>query len=146
MVIGVFLLIALATDSLSDESTNETVAITDCKEKPIATGKVHVEVRSDLPGHYGMLLITQQKVRHDTTCMFDVITNKTVTFNCDDTGLYIYDDDDTWTHDNSEDLWRVEVAMRAGSLSGIDLFDRQVQVRKYYQSNFYFTVNHKSGL
>ncbi len=112
--IGLFLLITLATFQLSKESTNETVAIKECKEKPPVHGKLHIEIKYE-PEVRGIIFITQQKVRHDTTCTFDVITNYRHTFNFDVQGRYVFDDDSEWTHDNSEDLFRIEV----GALSYI---------------------------
>ena len=66
------------------------------------------------------------------TCDFNVITNYRHSFNVDNEGNLVYTDGNVWHHDNSEDLWRIEVGVRCGSgLGGHDNYCRQVQVKKY---------------
>jgi|SRR5687767_5437010 len=127
-----FLVIALATiPRIENQSTNETVAIEDCMPRPPISGTVTVRVHSGLPNHAGYIILSQQKVMPDT-CDFNVITNYRHSFNVDAQGNLIYTETNMWHHNNSEDLWRIEVGVRCGtSFSGIDNYCRQVQVKKY---------------
>ena len=137
LVIAVFLLITMATDisHFLISSSNTTVAIRDCEAKPPAFGTLEINLlaidslSNPIPGVHGQLFITHQKVNSDT-CTYTVVFNVTHDFTTDANGLASYTGPD-WMHDNSKDLWRVEVRW---SLIADVQPDREVQVKFYDQS------------
>lgn len=149
--IGVFLMIALASLG-PDGSTNTKVSIKDCMEKPAVQGKLRVDVTvlDTLGQPLGTgrmhIYIVHQKVKPDTSCTFDVIFGATHTVNVPSNGHYVYEGND-YIHDNSEDLFRVEVSFTADGAPGHAFtLIREVQVKKYSNSDFQFTFKVKPPL
>ena len=142
LAIGFFLMITLATDvfNLLERSSNVTVAIKDCKQELPVTGELQVNILSidslgnPAPGLRGNLFVIHQKVRSDT-CKFDVVFNIRHEFTTDANGLASYTGPE-WIHDNSKDLWRVEIDWSYTSRINPD---RQLQVKYYNDSEFFFT-------
>jgi len=142
IVIGIFLLIAIASFG-PDTSTNTTVAIKDCEVKPAVQVQLKITIELDwedghnpVTGAFGKLFIVHQKVNPDNTCTFFVESQQTIDFITGQDGTFTFVGN-TWTHDNSEDLIRVEV-YRSGSV--IDLYgpNREMAVRYYSSGNFVF--------
>jgi len=142
LVIGFFLMITTATNvfNLLLISSNVTVAIENCEAKPPVIGTLEINMLAldslgnGIPGVTGRLFIVHQKVNSDT-CKFDVVFNVTHTFETDANGLASYTGPD-WLHDNSQDLWRVEIDWNFSyNISP----KRLVQVKYYSQSEFFFT-------
>lgn len=143
LVIGFFLMITTATNvfNLLISSNNVSVAIENCEAKPPVTGTLQINMvaldslGNPVPGIDGRLFIVHQKVTSDT-CTFDVVFNVTHNFETDANGFASYTGPD-WLHDNSQDLWRVEIDWNFHHNMSPQ---RQVQV-KYYnnQSEFFFS-------
>ena len=149
VAIGLFLLLALASlDFGPDKSTNTTVAIKDCEEKPAVNVTLRIDVSYQwtgglddlkfIPGAFGNISIVHQKVNADKTCTFYVESSQVIDFVCNDDGVFTYEGP-TWTHDNSEDLIRVELF---GKENLIDFYPdhRKVKVLKYDNANFDFAI------
>ncbi|MEO5906744.1 MAG: hypothetical protein ABIQ11_08460, partial [Saprospiraceae bacterium] len=88
-----------------------------------------------LPDVGGKLFITHQKVRADA-CSFDLVFSATHSFTTGLDGTAAYTGP-VWLHDNSQDLWRVQVE---SAYFPIVVPQSQVQVKYYSQSNFQFTT------
>ena len=152
LMIGIFLLFALSSQfSISDlfefleESTNTTVKISDCKSDGPVSGQLYVIITYDNleeePVQYadGKLFITHQKVNSDS-CTFDVVLDLVIPFELDVEGTFIYEGVN-WTHDNTEDLFRVQVSVPQveDNYYGFDVFE----VKKFSDSRFIFSqINH----
>ncbi|HLF64074.1 MAG TPA: hypothetical protein VI603_09985 [Saprospiraceae bacterium] len=152
LAIGFFLLLALASDvtSLLDTSTNTTVVVKNCEEKPSVSGSLIVTALAldtlDHPvqGVQGKIFIVHQKVRSDT-CVFDVVFSVKNSFVTGPDGRFTYTGPD-WIHDNSQDLFRVEIQW-GGALGGVyPQPNRQTMVKYYSQSNFSFVAKQKPRL
>ena len=142
--IAVFLAIALATGP--DASTNTTVAISNCMDKPQVSGIVKVNVsfnKSDgtpIPLANGRIYITDQNVLSTSACDFAASSDQ-VDFITGPDGKYSYAGDE-YSHDNSEDLLRVEVVLfKSGSFEECK---PAVQVGKYNNYTFNFNCTGKS--
>ena len=142
--IAFFLVIALATGP--DASTNTTVAISNCMAKPQVSGIVKVNVSynkidgTPIPLANGRIYITDQKVFSIEECLFST-SHDQVDFVTGSDGKYSYAGDE-YSHDNSEDLLRVEVIFfKSGSF---DECKPAVQVGKYNNYNFNFNCTGKS--
>ncbi len=138
LVIGLFMMMALASLG-PDKSTNTTVAISNCQSRPAAQGHLVITIqitdqKGESIGGSGKLFIVHQKVRSDTTCTYDVILSLVHEFTVAYNDTYTYDGPD-FIHDNSEDLFRVELILRATQLS--DSY-AEVKVIKYAQSTINF--------
>src|SRR5690242_7308956 len=138
IALALFLVFALASFG-PDESSNATVAISNCNDQPGVTGELHVNVYfhfkqgqgAQIPGS---IFITHQKVKPDS-CVFEVLYNETIAFETDMSGHYSYVGQ-VWFHDNSEDLFRVEVKIKTNQ--SIPFYYREVKVLKYANSDFSF--------
>lgn len=114
VIIGLFLLAAMASFG-PDDSTNTTVAISNCQSKPHVDGSILVKIHytdkmgTPIPNITGSIFLTEQKVKPDTTCTFTSLTYSTdvATDASGDFISSVYN----YSFDNSEDLWRVEVNM-----------------------------------
>lgn len=146
MAIIFFMLIALSSIIFAflEGSTNTTVKIGNCQEKPGASGTLEVTVTAldsldnPLAGVKGDMFITHQKVRPDT-CAFDVVFNVRNAFTTGANGQATYTGPD-WIHDNSEDLFRVEVEWRNFPTGTYPVPPRQTIVKRYNESTFSFTA------
>jgi hypothetical protein len=142
VVIGAFLMITMATtiNEFLISSTNTTVHIKNCESKPPVTGTLNIVVtafdslNNPLPGERGGFYITHQKVNPDG-CTYEVVTNLTVVYTTGPDGTATYQGPE-WQHDNSQDLWRVEI--RSNDIDTKP--SRQVLVKYYSDSNFHFTT------
>lgn len=141
IAIGVFLL--LATSSFGpDASTNTSVAIKDCKEQAPILGKLKVTINIDDTSYNytGRLIMSHQKVRPDT-CDYDIVWNvNQEILIARGTKIYVYDGPE-WIHDNSEDLFRVQIHMYSNG----KLLEK-TDVQKYNTSHFTYTVKRKPPL
>ena len=147
--IGLFLLFAIASDLLPQESTNVSVAIRDCEEKPPVSGTIHVDVLytvNGIPraGVNGEMFLVHQKVNPDTTCSYSLLARQMLAFTTNANGFFTYEGV-PFLHDNSEDLYRIEIEMFAVTGTGRRP-ERQVKVGKYNDSNFQFTFDELTGL
>jgi hypothetical protein len=138
MAIGIFAVFAAASIG-PDKSTNTTVAIDKCQTKPSFQGQlsIYVEVKDQHGASVeanGKLYIVHQKVRPDTTCSFDVLTNLVHDFSVVPNQIYFYDGP-AFSHDNSEDLFRVELKIN-GSTTHANY--QEVKVIKYAEQNINF--------
>jgi hypothetical protein len=142
IAIGVFLIMAAASFG-PDSSTNTTVAIKDCMDKAPFQGKLKVTIKVEDTSVYvtGRLFISHQKVRQDT-CEFDVVwsANELIAIP-NGSGMYVYEGID-FIHDNSEDLFRVQVHLSASDGTFLD----QTMVQKYQTADFHFLVKRKPKL
>jgi len=140
-VIGFFLLAAIASFG-PDEATNTTVPISDCESKPVVTGNLKVDIKlrtlqlEPIPEHDIQIFVTHQKVNPDTSCTFQS-TMSNVILTTDIDGEISWFAPDNFTHDNSEDLYRVQIKVR-----GDDNWDQadDIQVLKYNQAQFSFYI------
>jgi hypothetical protein len=130
-MIGGFVLFATATALGPETSTNTTVAIKDCMEKPVVMNNftvfVHYKEKSGapIPGATGSVFITQQKVNPDT-CTFMAFAYVDDLYT-DGNGQFVTQGI-PFVHNNSEDLWRVEVLIdMSENFNG----GRKVEVVKY---------------
>lgn len=114
LIIGLFLMAALASFG-PDESTNTTVAISNCQPKPHISGTMSVQIHytdnmgTPIPNITGTIFLTEQKVKPDTTCTFSTFTFP-IDVVTDASGSY-FSTGYNYGFDNSEDLWRAEVNM-----------------------------------
>lgn len=130
-----------------DASTNTTVAIKDCEEKPATQVKLEISVRfiwgeSGLPVKqaFGSLFISHQKVINNEECTYTVDFVTIVDYITDDEGNFNYVGP-TWTHDNSQDLIRVEIYRSGHAIDGYYSY-KESFVGVYNQGlfSFYDTV------
>lgn len=139
--IGVFVIMAMASFG-PDGSTNTTVAIKNCEEKPPVnvTLKIHVELVSPpnvpVEGAEGVLFISHQKVNADDECTFSVDGQQQISFVTNSQGKFNYTGS-TWVHDNSEDLIRVELYLYPHPTAGFFGY-KGVKVTKYASGDFQF--------
>jgi hypothetical protein len=148
LTIGLFLLFALASEFL-DESTNTTVEVPDCKSDGPVSGQLYVEINyvnlenDPVPFADGTLFITHQKVNSDS-CTFEVVLNLVIPFELDAQGKFIYEGP-SWTHDNTGDLFRVQVSVPPNKdvfYYGFDV----VEVKRFNDSRFIITQKNLSYL
>ncbi len=142
--IGVFLIMAMASFG-PDASSNTTVAIKRCEEKPPVSLTLSISVTLKEEGSFpaigekGKLFISHQKVTNSEECIYAVESQEVIDFTTDASGSFHYTGS-TWTHDNSEDLIRVELNVEGGILYGHDGV-KEVKVEKYGSGTFYFYNN-----
>jgi hypothetical protein len=114
-------------------------------EKPPFEGMVHVDVlarESGIPkaGARGTMFLIHQKVNPDT-CTYSVLANQKLSFTTGSNGHFVYDGV-TFTHDNSEDLYRIEITMEVPfNPYSSNRKLREIKVAKYSDSNFQFTFD-----
>lgn len=123
-----------------DESTNTTVAIKDCEWKPEVEGVLEINVSfmntlgEPIPEAGGEIFITHQQVNPGDECTFQGFTNALDLYTGPD-GKFSYVSPFEFKHDNSEDLYRVEINIPKTALyTGC----KQVQVLKYGAATFNF--------
>ena len=145
LVTILFMVCALASFG-PDASTNTTTEISNCEEEDPTEVKLNVlitlhnkETSNPVDGD-GRLFIVHQKVNPDDECKFSVIESLIINFTTGFDGEFNYNGGTTWIHDNTEDLYRIEV----------EIFDdpfftgyRKVQVGKYSVDDFTFYMQAK---
>ena len=109
---AIFIVFAMASEFL-DESTNTSVVVEDCEVKPEFTGTLHIGVQyldSDNEGVSDArceINIVHQLI-DNTDCTAHEVSNETKHFFTDNFGRCEFTTE-TFLHDNSSDLFRVQV-------------------------------------
>ena len=143
-VIAFFLLFAYASswDDVMATSTNTTVAIKDCAHEPVslsgqmtATLSFNHKNGISISGATGEIYITHQIANED--CTPNVLQSIVASFVTDLDGDYEYIGP-TFLHNNSQDLFRVEVHI--DSRSGLWDDWKSVQVKYYGEATFVFNA------
>ena len=134
MIVG-FMFFAMATAFGPDQSTNTTVAIKDCMDKPPLSGNfvvfIHYKDKSGvpIPNATGTVFLTQQEVKPDS-CKFRAFTYIQDLFT-DGNGQFVTQGI-FFEQKNSEDLWRVEVSIdKSAFFNGV----KKVDVVKYPETS-----------
>src|SRR5688572_14057582 len=140
-LIAVFLFLTIALGSFGpDASTNTTVAPKNCKDTSTVAGQLLVKVSVEgwmgtiVPFSSGELFIVHQEAVQDG-CTANVLSSTRINFSTDKEGYYTYSGFN-WTHNNLEDLIRVELELYDLSFG----FYREVIVYKYDIPTFDFEV------
>lgn len=141
VAIGIFIFLAFASFG-PDGSTNTMVAISNCESKPPITVQVRVSVYikdSDglgVPGATGRIYAVHQKINSDTSCTFTHVT-ESGNFITGNDGLFQFEGQ-TFMHDNSQDLFRVEIVTDDGQNPYFYFGERETQVKYYDSGDFTF--------
>lgn len=138
--ISVFILGAIASEIGPDASSNTTVAIKDCEVKPEVEGYVTINVSftntqgEPIPDVGGYIFIAHQQVNDNTECKFESFFQSLDLYTGPD-GKFSYTSPFEYNHDNSQDLYRVEVLIPKSTFyTGC----KEVQVQKYAVGTFNF--------
>lgn len=137
-IFGLFVFFALASGG-PDTASNTTVPVSDCMVKPVVEDVLKVTVRVTslnlIPVHGDVKLhITHQKIINSEACEFHADEIKTsIELNAAGVGTYT---GSFWTHDNSQDLFRVQVQFNDVDY---ELYN-DLQVKYYNNSDFEFDI------
>ena len=140
-LVTVILFIGIGLASFGpDGSTNTSVAIKDCEWKPEVENVLRINVSftntlgEPIPEAGGEIFIMHQQVNPGDECTFQGFTDAIDLYTGPD-GKFSYTSPFEHKHDNSEDLYRVEINIPNTALyTGC----KQVQVLKYSAATFNF--------